>query len=263
MKKSINGFLWIVLFLVAYLAIQAVASLVGYTFTHRKELDVNTMLAVFGVSSVLTILLFTFCKWSPFSRTYLQSHPWSALFWVILLTMGTIIPSVWFEELIGADIMPEDQKDMLMKLMKEPEGYIVVGILVPVAEEMVFRGAILRKLLEIFHSGMYWWAIVLSALLFGVVHGNMAQGLHAFLLGLLLGWMYWRTNSIVPGIVLHWINNTVAFVLYNLIPGAEDARLVDIFGGDQRSVYLALAFSLCIFLPSLYQLTIRLKKEES
>jgi membrane protease YdiL (CAAX protease family) len=75
--------------------------------------------------------------------------------------------------------------------------------------------------------------------------------------------MYWRTNSIVPGIVLHWINNTVAFVLYNLIPGAEDARLVDIFGGDQRSVYLALAFSLCIFLPSLYQLTIRLKKEES
>jgi membrane protease YdiL (CAAX protease family) len=177
--------------------------------------------------------------------------------------MGTIIPSVWFEELIGADIMPEDQKDMLMKLMKEPEGYIVVGILVPVAEEMVFRGAILRKLLELFHSRMYWWAIVLSALLFGVVHGNMAQGLHAFLLGLLLGWMYWRTNSIVPGIVLHWINNTVAFVLSNLIPGAEDARLVDIFGGDQRSVYLALAFSLCIFLPSLYQLTIRLKKEES
>ena len=127
----------------------------------------------------------------------------------------------------------------------------------------LYRGAILRKLLELFHSRMYWWAIVLSALLFGVVHGNMAQGLHAFLLGLLLGWMYWRTNSIVPGIVLHWINNTVAFVLYNLIPGAEDARLVDIFGGDQRSVYLALAFSLCIFLPSLYQLTIRLKKEES
>lgn len=262
MKKTTNGFLWIVLFLMVYLAIQVVVSFVGLIFTHGKELGGNALLATVGISSVLTILLFAFCKWSPFSRTYLQSHPWSALFWVVLLTLGTIIPSLWFEELMEID-MSDEQKEMLTMLMRKPAGYFVVGILIPVAEEMVFRGAILRKLLQIFHSRMYWWAIVLSALLFGVVHGNMAQGLHAFLLGLLLGWMYWRTNSIVPGIVLHWINNTVAYVLSNLIPGVDDAKLVDVFGGDQRSVYLALAFSLCIFLPSLYQLTIRLKKEES
>ena len=81
---------------------------------------------------------------------------------------------------------------------------------------------------------------------------------HAFLVGLLLGWMYWRTDSIVPGVVYHWVNNSVAYVIYNIYPDPS-LELLDMFG-SQRAVLMALVFSLCIFLPALYQLNLRLRK---
>jgi len=117
-------------------------------------------------------------------------------------------------------------------------------------------------LLRLFDGHRHWIAIIVSALIFGVVHGNLSQGVHAFIIGLLLGWMYYRTNSIVPGIVLHWINNTLAYIMVRLLPQSSDMKLVELFGGDEKRVWMALVFSLLIFLPSLYQLTIRLKRPE-
>jgi membrane protease YdiL (CAAX protease family) len=87
---------------------------------------------------------------------------------------------------------------------------------------------------------------------------NPAQMPHAFLIGLLLGWMYYRTDSIVPGVVYHWVNNTAAYIMYNLYPN-PDLTLLDLFG-SQRAVMMALGFSFCIFLPALFQLNLRLKK---
>lgn len=85
---------------------------------------------------------------------------------------------------------------------------------------------------------------------------------HAFLIGLLLGWMYYRTGSILPGVAFHWVNNTVAYVLYNLYPNsASDMKLIDLFG-TQRTVAAALLFSLFILLPALYQLHLRMRKAE-
>ena len=139
-------------------------------------------------------------------------------------------------------------------------GYLALGILAPLAEEMVFRGAILCTLLNYFNGRMYWVPIIVSALLFGLVHGNMAQLLNAFLIGILLGWMYYRTESIVPGIVLHWVNNTVAYTMYKLMPQMNDGKLIDFFHGNNRLMYMGLACSLLVFIPSLYQLYVRLRK---
>ena len=177
---------------------------------------------------------------------------------VAILGCGTIIPSQWMLELLGLEAHPEMQQ-MFEKIMRQPAGYFVIGILVPIAEEMVFRGAILRTLLRIFNPRYHWLPIVLSALLFGAVHANMAQFFHATLLGLLLGWLYYHTNSIVPGIVLHWMNNTIAYVLTMLLPQSADCTLVELFGSEQR-VWLALACSLCIFLPALFQIVSRFER---
>ena len=149
--------------------------------------------------------------------------------------------------------LAEAEFDMVLK---DRWGYFVVGLLAPLAEELVFRGAVLRALLR--WKSNPWVGIVISALLFALIHANPVQMPHAFLVGLLLGWMYYRTDSIVPGVVFHWVNNTVAYVLYNVYPN-PDITLLDLFG-TQRTVLMALGFSLCIFLPSLYQLNLRLKK---
>lgn len=254
-KKEILNTVWSVAgFLVAFLVIQFLALLIIGEEPSALALVIST-----AASSIVTIALFAFCKWSPFSRTYLQSRPWAALIWIVLLACGTIIPSMWLLELLGAE-MPEQTQQLFEQLMSRPEGYIAVGILAPVAEEMVFRGAILRTLLTAMNRHYHWVAIMISALLFGAMHGNIAQFVHATLLGLLLGWMYYRTDSIVPGIVLHWVNNTAVFVLYKLLPQSIDCKLVDLFGGNERMVWAALGFSLCILLPSLFQVTLRLRK---
>ena len=219
-----------------------------------------TIITTHIISSLLIVCLFFLQDWTPFKRTYLQSRPWTTLFWVGLMVFGTIIPSIWLDEQLGVDLS-ENAEKMLSQMMGNPLGYLAVGIMAPLAEEVVFRGAVLRTLLKMMEDKWHWIAILISALIFGAFHGNMAQFVHGTLIGLLIGWMYYRTKSIVPGLVFHFVNNSIAYVMYNLMPNTHEASLIDIFKGSQTNVYLALAFSLCIFLPALYQLFLRLKEK--
>lgn len=212
-------------------------------------------------SSVITLIIFLKTKWTPLTRRYLLSKPWGTLLWVALFSLGTIIPLSFLYEQLGIE-MDENTQQIITSMMKEPWGYVAIGILAPLAEEVVFRGAILRTLLGIMSKKNHWVAIMISAAIFGVVHANLAQFVNALLMGLLLGWMYYRTGSLVPGILLHWVNNTMAYVLTNIMP-QSDGKLIDLFHGDEKTVYYAIGFSLCIMIPSFIQMIIRLKKAKA
>lgn len=212
-------------------------------------------------SSVITLIIFLKTKWTPLTRSYLLSKPWGALLWVALFSLGTIIPLSFLYEQLGIE-MDENTQQIFTSLMKEPWGYVAIGILAPLAEEVVFRGAILRTLLGIMSKKNHWVAIMISAAIFGIVHANLAQFVNALLMGLLLGWMYYRTGSLVPGILLHWVNNTMAYVLANIMP-QSDGKLIDLFHGDEKTMYYAVGFSLCIMIPSFIQMIIRLKKAKA
>ena len=212
-------------------------------------------------SSVITLIIFLKTKWTPLTRGYLLSKPWGTLLWVALFSLGTIIPLSFLYEQLGIE-MDENTQQIITSMMKEPWGYVAVGILAPLAEEVVFRGAILRTLLGIMSKKNHWVAIMISAAIFGVVHANLAQFINALLMGLLLGWMYYRTGSLVPGILLHWVNNTMAYVLANIMP-QSDGKLIDLFHGDEKTMYYAVGFSLCIMIPSFIQMIIRLKKAKA
>ena len=220
----------------------------------------NAILAalVSAFSSVITLIIFLKTKWTPLTRGYLLSKPWGTLLWVALFSLGTIIPLSFLYEQLGIE-MDENTQQIITSMMKEPWGYVAVGILAPLAEEVVFRGAILRTLLGLMSKKNHWVAIMISAAIFGLAHANVAQFVNALLLGLLLGWMYYRTKSLVPGILLHWVNNTMAYVLSNIMP-QSDGKLIDLFHGDEKTMYYAVGFSLCIMIPSFIQLVIRLKK---
>lgn len=207
-----------------------------------------------AAASIVTVIVFLVAKWAIVSRHWLQTRPWFVLFWCVVASLGALVPSMWLQELMPE--LPNTAEEAFDMIMKDRLGYFVVGLFAPLTEELVFRGAILKALLQ--WKPNPWVGIVISALLFALVHMNPAQMPHAILVGLLLGWMYYRTDSIIPGVVYHWVNNTVAYVMYNLYPD-PDMTLVELFG-SQRSVLMALAFSLCIFLPALYQLNLRLKK---
>lgn len=244
---------WLVWYLIDGMSLREVARLFLQNKLHPST---NMMIAGTAVYGLVTILVFAWRKWAPVSRDYLRSRPWAMVLWCMLLACGTIIPSIWLQELLPP--LPNIMEASFNGLMSSPAGYIFIGVVAPLVEEMVFRGAILRVLLSRFKS--HWLAIFVSALLFMLVHGNPAQMPHALLLGILLGWLYYRTDSIFPGVVVHWVNNTIAFVAYHFYPAIDDIRLVDLFRGSQLHVWLALLFSLFILLPSLYQVYLRTKK---
>lgn len=269
-KKILNVLWYLVVFVLIQLGVTYATLFIEMALHPQTDADLNTsiknllsndtiLVLISVIGSVLTIALFVWRKWVVLSRTYLRSNPWFTLLWVVFLGLGSILPLQWIYEQLNISLSME-MEEMFKSIMGNRWGYLALGILAPLAEEMVFRGAILRTLLNYFNGRMYWVPIIVSALLFGLVHGNMAQLLNAFLIGILLGWMYYRTESIVPGIVLHWVNNTVAYTMYKLMPQMNDGKLIDFFHGNNRLMYMGLACSLLVFIPSLYQLYVRLRK---
>lgn len=261
MKKSI-------LYMLAFLAVQFVAQFLVvaiYSLVNGQvsdDLPPMWDIATMVLFSVVSIALFLKMGWAEASRSYLQSRPWDVLLWSVVASLGAIVPSLLLQGLIpewtgwAKDIVDQTNQQ-LEGLMSIPGGYMVIALLPPVVEELVFRGAVLRSLLE-WKPEKKWAMIALSALFFSLVHLNPAQMPHAFLIGLLLGWMYTRTGSIVPGVAYHWANNTAAYVMFHLYHNPES--LQDIVGPGMRPALLALLFSLCILIPSLFQLNLRMKK---
>lgn len=87
-------------------------------------------------------------------------------------------------------------------------GIIGMVLLAPLLEEVLFRGAIQGLLMRLF--GKPWPAIIVAALIFGIVHWNPVQVVYATLLGIVLGWIYYRSGNLVYVIVGHVLNNAVA-----------------------------------------------------
>ena len=258
MKKAI-------IYLVMFFAIQMIITFavmgVWYVFTGEVPTQGLSLVICALLYSLVTMFVFWKWRWTPLSGHYLKTRPWSVLFWSAVASLGFILPSEWLQEQIPE--LPNYLNDSFKGIVNTTGGYLALAIIVPVAEEFVFRGAILRVLLKSFdaqHSVKNAWiAIAISALLFAVAHMNPAQIPHAFIVGLLLGWFYWRTGSILPGVVYHIVNNTVSYIIMRLYPNLEDLTLTDFFGSE-ANVLKALGFSLLVFLPALYQLHLRMKR---
>lgn len=247
------------IYVVVFLAIQAMAGFIVqglWTLISGEGMAPNatSIILTTVLFSVAVMAVFLLAKWSKVSKHWVRKRPWVTLVWCVVAALGAIIPSVWLQEHMPE--LPNIAEDTFDMIMKDRWGYLSIGLLAPLAEELVFRGAILRSLLR--WTKQPWMAIAISAIFFAVAHLNPAQLPHAFLVGLLLGWMYYRTDSIVPCVVYHWVNNTVAYVMYNLYPNA-DLTLVDLFGSE-RTALMAVGFSLCLLLPALFQLNMRLEK---
>ena len=82
----------------------------------------------------------------------------------------------------------------------------VLAVLPGLLEEMVFRGFVLRTLRP--YGDMF--AVLVSAFLFGLMHGNIAQIPFAFMVGIVLGWFYVATNNIWVSVFIHFLNNALS-----------------------------------------------------
>lgn len=251
-----NAIVYVLAFVVISLIASTIVQGIPMLIVGQRVPLTSTMLIVAAVlSSLTTIGVFLFLQWADVSRRYLLTRPWGVMFWCGIAACGVMVPSLCLQEVMPE--LPNYMSSEFDMIMGDRWGYFAIGILAPIAEELVFRGAVLRALLR-WNRMNHWLCIGFSALAFALVHANPAQMPHAFLAGLLLGWLYYRTGSIIPGMVFHWVNNSLAYILYNLYPD-PNIRMVDILG-SQRHVAAAVLFSLFILLPALYQLNLRMKR---
>jgi CAAX protease family protein len=85
-------------------------------------------------------------------------------------------------------------------------GFILIGILVPIAEETYFRGMVYTTMRGKWSVGL---SLVVSSAYFGLLHGDIALAGMAFILGVILGWVFERSKSLWPSILIHMINNGI------------------------------------------------------
>ena len=261
MKKAI-------IYLIEFIAIQLI---VGFIVTMAWKLitkseDTTTAMIITSTvaTGVVTIVIFLLARWAEVSPRWLRTRPWMVLTWSVIAAMGALIPSAWLQEQIPE--LPNWVENEFDMILSNRWGYLAIGLLAPLSEEIVLRGAVLRSLLNKpllagrSERANAWTAIAISALFFALIHFNPAQMPHAFTIGLLLGWMYWRTGSILPGVAYHWANNSMAYLIYNIYPD-PDIKLVDVFKGSEQHVLMAVGFSLLILVPAIYQLNLWMKRE--
>ncbi len=253
MKKALS---YLLIFVGLQLLGGSIFEIVWKLFTGNSDMTATKLIVTTTVISIVTILLFLLAKWAQVSPAWIRTRPWVVLAWSCVAALGAIIPSSWIQEQMPE--LPNIVENEFEMILKDRWGYVSIGLLAPLSEELVFRGTILKSLLSSSRLST-WGAIAISAVLFALIHMNPAQMPHAFIIGLLLGWMYYRTGSILPGIAYHWVNNSAAYIIYNIYPN-PDIKLVDIFKGSETNVYLALGCSLLILLPALYQLNLWMRR---
>lgn len=184
---------------------------------------------------------------------------------LILMTMGMIFISNFLANLIPTDGAFKEFHQVYQKalgtLVKDRISiYLMTLILAPLFEEIIFRGIIQKGLIN---KGMKpVWAIVISALIFSIAHGNPWQSIAAAFSGCVLGYVYYKTNSIQCSMLMHFVNNFIA-VLPFMIYGNLNDDMIDKSAARDGNMFYALVIGIVIFGISVYLLNKEIKKSQN
>jgi membrane protease YdiL (CAAX protease family) len=117
----------------------------------------------------------------------------------------------------------------------------------PVFEEIFLRGLFMRALIP-YGAG---FAIITSALLFGLMHGNFVQLPYAFVLGICLGYISYRTGNMLVNIILHMTYNLISFIIMLFLSNPDVGKLMSgdnfSFENGTNSGWLFVFFVFCLF----------------
>lgn len=139
-----------------------------------------------------------------------------------ILLMFLTLGMAWILDPITSALpMPDAFKQMYENISFSPVDTLVsVAIMAPLFEEFVLRGTIERGLLTRKGDSRKTAAVAIlwSAFLFGVMHLNLWQAIPAFIIGCLLGWVYYRSHSIWAVIFMHFVNNFSSIAIFWALP---------------------------------------------
>ena len=162
---------------------------------------------------------------------------WQIVLITVLLSFGTMIsadlPNYLNYRITEGIPFLKKMYDIVSALLEQMTGgplwssFLLAAIFAPVFEEWMCRGMVLRGLLTKMKPA---WAIVISALFFALIHLNPWQALNAFIIGLVMGYVYYKSGSLWLTMLIHFVNNATSVILAQIPSIPADAQVADLLG---------------------------------
>lgn len=262
MNKAVKNILFIILLFVAIQLIVQVFSMVAGllpvlsdALKHQPEniaavfqqnaTEVNLAVPL-SISTIISSILTVFVLWkfNYIAFAYRETIAKNKIR-ILVICVPLMLCAMFFLNVL-TELFPlqDDHEQMFLAMSRTGVwGFLAIAVFGPVCEEVTFRGAIEGILLKYTSP---WKAVLCSALLFGLIHMNPVQIPFAFALGILLGWLYYKTGSLVPAILSHFINNATGFI--TMLTMKDSNTITGLLGKGTTFALMAASFILFVIL---------------
>ncbi|MCL2320566.1 MAG: CPBP family intramembrane metalloprotease [Oscillospiraceae bacterium] len=260
MYKFFSSLIWAIVYALIYFIVMNASgffvsfiySITGYArrtnpLTCFLNLNKTSYFLAIIVSLILFILVtkvrnrkfFDFCGFKNADNKLYLYCIFLTLGLIPVITMVTIFLSLIFKSYGGTS-------KVLELFTHDPIMVLFLVIFIPIMEEIVFRGLILNEIIS--KTKNYILAILIQGALFGILHGNIVQGIYAFLLGIVLGFIAYSFHSIYPGIIMHCVFNLMgSIVMVKLANITSNAYFNSVF-----MYIIFLAEFICLFIAVVF-----------
>lgn len=217
-----NVFGIVILSVLSALLVGTIFASVGLVYLPEADQQISNFLALFigqGFMIVPLLLFLTARKEPIIERLRINKLSLSAVLATLTLSLGVIVMVDEFDRLASLLFTPPEYLDQLGGMLKfdsfSVAMFLVFGIVIlaPLGEELLFRG-FLQKFLEE-HWEDVTRAVLVTSLFFAIIHLNPFWLIQIYILGVILGYLAWRTGSIWAGFILHAANNLLALLFTN------------------------------------------------
>lgn len=201
-----------------------------------------------GFMIVPIALFLAFRKESLIHRFRIRSISTKTALSAFMIAAGLIVFVDELDRIVNMLLpMPEIIANMDTLLNLDSAGFAIISIftiavVAPVFEELIFRGFLQKFLEEKWQDPTR--AIMVTSLFFTLVHMNPFWAIQIYLLGIVLGYLAWKTGSIFPGIILHALNNGLALFFFM---AKDSVNPIYLWGGHVSPFFLVPAVLILIF----------------
>lgn len=228
-----------IIFITILASLLVVLSAISLGFTEKP-------LYLTEIVMVIPALIYVRRKRFSFTKVFrLRLASKEVIWYTILIGIGLIIVTDEVDRFIQIFYsMPDNIYQELHKslIMESLQDYIIIifsaVFLAAICEEMLFRGFLQTSLENTFDITK---SVMLTALIFAIVHFNQWWTIQLIIFGIFLGVLAWKTNSIIPSIIVHFLNNGVALLFTNL----DESQVRWYLWKDHVNPVLLLAALLC------------------
>ncbi|MDR0496822.1 MAG: UDP-N-acetylmuramoyl-L-alanyl-D-glutamate--2,6-diaminopimelate ligase [Treponema sp.] len=178
----------------------------------------NTAIILIQIISFATVIFIGFRKTGRKFNDVFRFNKVSPDYWlaIIIFMFGYVILASEFDNILEYILpMPQFLQDTFESMMVDQAfiGTIILIVIIPtITEEMLFRGLMISGFRENYSEKK---TIIVSALLFGMIHLNPWQFASAFIIGIIMAWLFLKTGSILLCMYMHFFNNLFSVLIEN------------------------------------------------